>query len=383
VKLRIALRSVPLAVIAAFVYWIATHTYWAEQVVPRAPRGTALSDPFYAAERLARTLGAHATAERLFRLPAEENAVVVTASWDWDRSSTQRIQMQRWVKSGGRLVADLSLLGDDTFSEWSGITRYYVKTKPGECRDEEEGGVSLWPPSRIRRRYELCGLYANSYLFSTHRPVWQVSDAYGLQALRIRIGHGSVSVVNGVPFTHLELLQGTDPSLFVAATQLHTGDTIYFLSDQDHASLLALTWRLGAPVVVLLLAALLLALWRAAPRFGPAVPSPERARRSLAEQIRGTAQFLLRVGDGQVLHTATVNALFAAAPRHISAFSSLPSTERVSQLARATGFSADALSAAVNYTGAHRGSELRSAIALLEAARREILRDNNRSTNGH
>ena len=386
-SLRIALRVALLIAIGAFVYWIATHTYWADQVVPSQPRGAALSDPFYAAERLTRALGAHASAERVWKLPSK-SAVIVTAFWDWDRSSTQRAQLQHWVESGGRLVAG-SRYNSSNFSDWSGIIRRTAKRGARQgieampCRREEESGASPWPVTAPPRRYEICDLYGESFLTSRSAPVWQVADAYGVQALRIKVGRGSISVVNGVPFTYLELLKGSNAALFVAATQLHAGDDIYFISDQGHASLLALTWRFGAPVVVLLLGALMLALWRAAPRFGPSIPSPEKARRSLAEQIRGTGQFLLSVGDGQALHAATVRALFSAAPRRISTFSNLSGAERVARLARATGFSASALAAAINYTGARRATELRSAIALLEAARREILRNNNGSTDGN
>ncbi len=386
-SLRILLRVVVLAALGAFVYWVATHTYWVDQVVPRSPRGAALTDPFYAAERLVQKLGAHASYERLWRLPPE-HTVVVTGYWDWDRSSAERMQLEHWVESGGTLVVEWgSLIHDEVFSDWSGITLktgkgQNVKWKPGGCRDEEEGGAPS-PATGTPVRYEICGLYGDNFLASTRVPVWQVSDAYGSQALRIRVGRGSVTVVNGDPITYFQFLRGTDAALFVAATQLHTGDEFYFLSDQGHVSLLALAWRFGAPVVVLLLGALALALWRAAPRFGPPMASPERARRSLAEQIRGTGQFLLRVGDGQALHAATVRALFAAAPRRISAFASLSSADRISRLAGATGFPADALASAVNYTGARRTNELRSAIALIEAARREILRNNKRSTDGN
>src|SRR5262249_24682255 len=149
-------------------------------------------------------------------------------------------------------------------------------------RDEEESGVSLWPATGRARRYEVCGLYINGFLASTRTPDWKVADAYGAQALRISVGRGSVTVINGEPFTHVQFLKGTHAALFVAATQLHSGDEVHFFSDADHPSLLALTWRFGAPVVVLLLGALAFALWRAAPRFGPTVASPESARRSLA-----------------------------------------------------------------------------------------------------
>lgn len=390
-KARTALRLGVLAAVGAFIYWIASHTYWVEVVVPRQPRGAALTQPFYVAERLARALGARASYEGLWRLPAR-NAIVVTANLDWGRSSAERAQVQQWVTGGGRLVTDLSYFDQaKVFSSWSGVTRrfgkhasdYKVQWKPGGCRDEVETGTGLWPVSATPRHYQLCELYGHESLVSTRTPVWEVSDSDGLQALRVNIGQGSITVVNGEPFTYLHLLKGTHASLFVAATQLHTGDEIYFLSDAVHTSLVALAWDFGAPVVVLLLGALVLALWRGAPRFGPALPSPESARRSLAEQIRGTGQFLLRVGDGQALHAATVSALFAAAPRRISAFSSLSGAQRISCLARVTGFSAAALEGAVNYTGARRSNELRSAIALLEAARRQILNPNNRSTDGN
>ena len=410
-NLRIVWRFAVLVAVGAFVYWIATHTYWADEMAERGPSGQALSEPFYVAERLSKALGARASYEGLWRLP-DRNAVVVVTSWDWDRSSTQRVQLQRWVESGGRLVTDLSFFKDhDTFSAWSGIKRQYpkpvhkhniletvaesnsrgrsgtqntiVRLPPGECHKGEESGANLWSATPTPRRYDLCGFYGYGFLASTRAPVWQVADAAGVQALRIRVGQGSISVVNGDPFTYLNFLLGTHATLFVAATQLHAGDEIYFLTDQNHASLLALSWRFGAPVIALLLGALILALWRAAPRFGPAMASPESARRSLAEQIRGTGQFLLRVGDGQALHAATVRALFAAAPRRISAFASLSSADRVNRLARVTGFSADALAEAINYTGARRTNELRSTIALLEAARRAILRNKDRSTDGN
>jgi hypothetical protein len=388
VSLRIAWRLILLAGIAAFVYWIATHTYWADEVVPQMPRGEALRDPFYAAERLARALGARASSDRLWGLPPE-NGVVVAEFWDWDRNGNHRTQLQHWVESGGRLVTYLGYQPNDSFSRWSGVTRRTESKparpknwKPGGCRDADESGVSLWPAAGTPRRYELCGVNLD-FLVSSRPPEWQVADENGLQALRVKVGRGSVTIVNGFIFTYGQLLKGTHASLFVAATQLHSGDEIRFFSDQDHASLLALTWRFGAPVVVLLLGALALTLWRAAPRFGPTMATPERARRSLAEQIRGTGQFLLRVGDGQALHAATARALLTAAERRISAFATLPSAERINLLARATGFPADALAAAVNYSGAQRANELRSAIALLEAARREILRTDNRSTHGN
>src|SRR5262249_52299120 len=74
-------------------------------------------------------------------------------------------------------------------------------------------------------------------------------------------------------------------------------------------TLLSLMWSAGWPVIVLALILVLLALWRGAPRFGPLEAPPSTARRSLAEQIRGTGQFTLRVGGGRALQAAALPAL--------------------------------------------------------------------------
>jgi hypothetical protein len=73
---------------------------------------------------------------------------------------------------------------------------------------------------------------------------------------------------------------------------------VHFLTESEHPSLLALIWMYGAPVVGLAAAWLLLALWRNGVRFGSIVGTAPAARRSLAEQIRGTGQFALRFGGG-------------------------------------------------------------------------------------
>ena len=73
-------------------------------------------------------------------------------------------------------------------------------------------------------------------------------------------------------------------------------------------------WRYGAPSRLCSASRWSrLALWRGGVRFGPLTAASETARRSLAEQIRGTGQFVLRHGGGEALHAAAVRALNEAA----------------------------------------------------------------------
>ena len=95
----------------------------------------------------------------------------------------------------------------------------------------------------------MCDLDSSSFSRATE-AVWALRDASGIQAMRVQVGRGSVTVVNAIPFLP-GLFDGDHGRLFVAATQLRRGDDVRFLSEDHHPSLLALLWRHGAAVVVL------------------------------------------------------------------------------------------------------------------------------------
>jgi hypothetical protein len=191
--------------------------------------------------------------------------------------------------------------------------------------------------------------------------------------MRVAIGRGSVTVVNSAPFRYRSLFDGDHGRLFVAAAQLRHGDEVHFMSEDDYPGLMTLMWRRGAPVVAIGLVLVGLLLWRGAVRFGPLAPSPASARRSLADQIRGSGRFALQCG-GQALHAAVVRALDEAARRRISRYGSMPPDGRSAALARLTGIDGDALSSAVDLSRPRRAGELHRTLTLLEAARRETLK---------
>ena len=202
---------------------------------------------------------------------------------------------------------------------------------------------------------------------------WRLQDRDGnTQALRVPIGRGSVTMVNSFAFDNTSLLECDNALLFTAATQLHRGDEIHFLTDGQGGSLLTLLWTYGSPVIVLAALLVVLWLWRSGVRFGPLVAAADPARRSLAEQIRGTGQFTLRFGGGTALHAATVRALNEAAARHVPHYERLTGDERAAALAPLTGLGSGELTAALLDPAARRPHEIRKTIAFLEAARRRI-----------
>jgi hypothetical protein len=212
--------------------------------------------------------------------------------------------------------------------------------------------------------------------------LWTLRDATGLQAIRVQVGRGTVTEINAEPFRGRDLFDADHGWLLVAATELRPGDDVHFLSEDDHPSLLALAWQHGAPVIVLGLALVALMLWRGAVRFGPIETPQDPARRSLAEQIRGTGRFVLRHGSGASLHAAAVRALEDTARRRVPAYARLRPDERIDALARLTRFDRGALAAAIHHAGHRRAQELRDTIALLETARRTITIDTPKATHG-
>jgi hypothetical protein len=287
------------------------------------------------------------------------------------------------VESGGHLVVDRSLIGGDRELEsWTGIKREVLALEENaaneneeedDCADLEVETVTA-DPSTSSVSYFICGIEPGSRLTtnSRRRATWLLSDAEGMQALRVEIGRGSFTLINGTPFDNHTIFDGDNALLFIAATGLDRGDRILFLSDEENASLLDLIWTHGAPVVLLSLGVIALALWRGSLRFGPPAGAADPARRSLAEQIVGTGRFTLRYGGGRALHAAAVRALHETARRYISGYGSMQGHTRIAALATATGMDESSLAEAIHYAGSRSAGELRKVVTLLETARRRI-----------
>ena len=357
-------------------------TEWRETEVRMPPRGEARRNPFYAMQRVADALGARTSWKHALGT-ASPGGVVVLSAFHWNLLPARQAALERWVESGGRLVVDDRLLSVRAFERWSGIS---WESPDDESDEEFIGPVDGRPPklcrdlrnavdgdSLQRRRYRLCEYGDGRWLVTSKRPEWQLQDDDGPQVLRVRVGRGTVTVINASPFTAVAPLAGEHARLFVDATQLRSGDEVHFLTENERPSLLALIWRYGAPVVLLAAAWIALALWRGGQRFGPLVPPTEPVRRSLAEQIRGAGHFALRAGASESLHRATARALDEAAQRRVSGFQALDVDGRAAALARLTTFDAPTLAAAMTLVDFRNTNAIRSSVSVLERARRQLL----------
>jgi hypothetical protein len=387
-------------------WWIARNTYWDETSIPAPLTGEAADNPFYTAQKFAESLGATTEWRQSLGTLPDKNSILVLTYWHWSLIDSRRKQLESWVQNGGRLVLDHTLIGDEEqLEKWSGLAFADIDDKSDNANidDSQSDGPSSndkdsdQGPSQenqnpyyddnvcgvlrteagtaisTRDHYSVCQLVPNSEITSTRAVTWSLRDDDGMQAARVAIGQGSVTLLNANPFGNRDLLEIDHGLLFVAITQLKHGDHVVFLSEEEHPSLLSLIWDYGKPVVLLCALLIAFALWRGAIRFGPPTAPTPIARRSLAEQIRGTGLFTLQFGGNQTLHATMIRALDEAARRRIVNYASLPSDKRIAALALATGLSADSLATVINHRGERSKHELQNAIALLETARRQLL----------
>jgi Domain of unknown function (DUF4350) len=392
--------------------WVASCTEWVEVDVPRPPRGEAAKNPLYVTQQLVRRLGATvATPSSLSTLPPPRATLLLT-SWYWDLFPERAQRLKGWVETGGHLVLYANNLDHQQLKGWLPISQLAPprKTKPVDEEDQDEEavddegdpgsaadaalrrlGLSLRTPCQDTvepetvpasyadggRRFKICSYVASGWkLQSSTLPLWALEGRDGPMMLRAARGQGQITVI--LPTGLLEnerVLKGDNGLAAVAALQARPGAQVWFVGEEARAPLLSWLWQQAWVVVLLGAAALLLALWRGARRFGPLAAEAPAGRRSMAEQISGTAQFLRRQGP-EALLAAQIRALDTAARGHVRGYDTLDRTQRAAAIAQHTGLDAAALGLALDKSLARKRVDLPATLELLETARRVLAQRN-------
>ena len=220
----------------------------------------------------------------------------------------------------------------------------------------------------------VCDVWDGNGYSSERTPAWDLTDAAGIQVLRVGMGRGSVTVIGPAQlYSNTGLYEHQHARVFIESAALLRGDDVWIFAPNSAEPLLALLWRLGAPALACLGAAIACSIWRGFPRFGPLVPVPQIARRSLGEQIRANARFAWRSRSLDALHAAAVRGVEESARREIVAFDRLDPDQRTAVIAARAGIAPMQLAAAMRPSEGPGPRAERSAIALLEQARRSLL----------
>lgn len=422
-----AMTAIVLLALLVVGWALTVRTEWVDQPVARPARGEARDNPVYAAEQILRRLGLQAEHhERLDVLPPP-GARLVLMSDEWALVPERATQLQRWVQAGGHLV----LLDGDDSSEHSQALRAWLPitavellgTRPpwevrrrareasGPAADEPaEQEPDAEPPPRDRpaapaeripdaydhgekdvrrewlqseppmlgdvQRIATCGALGWQHRLEPragHQANWTLRRGEHVQAMRVPLGQGSVTVLNGESLLlHTrQLMRCEHPLLLAAAVQATPGATVWIYLNEKRQALLPWLWERGWIAVLLGLLAVVAGLWRAAVRFGPLLATPQRLRRSISEQVRGLAVYLHREGPDALLD-AQRRALDEVAGRRIAGYERLKLSDRPGAVAAATGLPVDMMEQAMATRLALRKT-LPQRLQWLETARRRLL----------
>ncbi|HEY3849980.1 MAG TPA: DUF4350 domain-containing protein [Steroidobacteraceae bacterium] len=390
----------------ALIVWVARHTYWDEVTITTPPTGAAARNPYYALTRLAGSLGIQTNMIGSLRALPPDGIVFVNSLYD-DLRHEPLESLQAWVQSGGRLIIRGNTLeASEPLQIWSGIRpplREFESARPAApgaprtpVRPQAPGAprtpVRPSAPRAVPRPVHDCRRMAvdidgvadgHSLVlcealpdgFTSERvPSWSLSDSQGIQALRVPIGRGELTVFG--PFfmlTNQGLAKGDHAEIFIAAAGLKHGDRLEILSPTRAEPLPVLLWRLAAPALVFLFVAAALTIIRHLPRFGPPIPAAAPIRRSLAEQIRANARFAWRTQKLKSLRAAIRQALDEAAQRQIAGYALMGPRKRAEVLAASTGLDAATINAALVADSGGSVNEHRAAITLLDVCRRILI----------
>lgn len=137
---RLLLIAIGLGLIA-LTWWLIENMTWEEVRVPSQPKGEAVLNPLFAAQRLLSELGADAKSSMSFREPPPGDptrTVLILPTQRRTLTQAQHAALEDWVRSGGHLVAVAYTLGQqgeraDPLMEVLGVTR--VQRKPKRARN--------------------------------------------------------------------------------------------------------------------------------------------------------------------------------------------------------------------------------------------------------
>ena len=380
--------------LAAGIAWLVVNTEWVDTERPRPLPPEMREDGSLLAREYLQALGLKPRrVDDLIALPPAGATLVLTAGY-WNLIDGSSERLQRWVQAGGHLVLDARALRSvDDEGHWLPLRR--TTPPPEKSNNDNRYNCRVLRPRSALAPAEPEGfvacLWGHAQLTPQKQaPLWALdSEEHGTEVLRVALGRGRVTafaevfnfddnvpapVIDSMPvmrgFSNRGIVVGDNAALLAALVDAKRGDEVWLVTRIQRPALPLWLWQQAWPAWLLAAVALVLALWRGGSRFGPLQHEPPTARRSLAAQIRGGADFLFRHQPG-ALQAMARRALDEAAARRIGGWRALKRSERPAALARATGLPEMQLAEALSDSASR--AEVGPALALLESARRALL----------
>ncbi len=374
-----------IAVVAAFVAWF-LYTYEREEVeVYSGYQGEARWNPYLAAEMLLTKLGIEAETRETLRptewLPPSTDTLIISAD-PTIAVGDELDALYAWVQSeGGHLVllppeeesADVDLL-----LSLFGLGFEEVDPDPiGDDPDDEsvDDGAE-----------ESVEDYESDYTLALHRTYYRITntldseavttleDDKGNIAVRVEDGNGFVTVIaSDLYFTNSYLDEADHARLLldVVAGYVDPGK-VWFVFQASFPPLWQVIWDAAPYLVLTLVAALLLWLWAALPRFGPKVEPSTEDRRSINEHVSAAGSFAWRHEGSEALAASVVRAVLQEAERRHPGIGRLPAEKQAEALAHLTGIDAQTILDGLVAAGDNRPRDFTENIQLLQTIRKAL-----------
>lgn len=384
-----------MAVLAALLLaWLSQALEWTEIETRQPAQGEAATNPWYASQHLVRRLGGAVVQSDSLRTLPPPGARLILTSPHWDLFPGNLERLRQWVEQGGDLIIPAYFLQQKKFSTWIPMQRASKKpTKPGaalpaakDTEDDDEGDDYRplttgchptkeqqmdAPANTTPRSFLVCAVTYRT--LETPQPVlWGLTNEHGYEALRVALGQGSVTALEADELgMHEELFSADNAQAWVRALNLRAHSVVWFVINEKRPPLFQWLWTQGWVALLLFAALTGLALWRNGMRLGPVAPAPTLARRSMAEQVRGTAQFLRR-RSAPTLHQALLRALDETAVHQVRHYRSLNLQDRAQSVARITQLDTPALTYAMRTDAKRSTLATLQTLRLLETARRRL-----------
>jgi len=302
----------------------------------------ALRDPWLAAQRLVQRMGALATSVRalpnLRTLPP--SAVLVLPAQRHTISQPLRAAVLAWVEKGGHLIIEAEHdRQPDPFLEALGVERKRIGNPDDEDERREEIVEVLLPGSTVTSRVEM----DKGLSIESPAAEFRFDGDAATHVLLARQGAGRVIVLNDLSFATNRWIGAHDHAQFLwELVSLAPGrPAVHFFNNPGQLSFWEwLRENAWAPLAGGA-AAILLWLWRTAPRLGPVAPDPERARRRLLDHLRASGRFLWSHGGAQRMLEAARDSCLRRVGRAHPDFLATAEADRPRRLAELLGWTED------------------------------------------
>lgn len=372
--------------------WLFTSTEWKDVEVDTPARGEALTNSTYVLQKLAQHMGVKVVKATGFEKTPPAHATMMLNQAPDNLLPENRDRIKQWVARGGHLVVPSSWLDGEERAKmgvWPPMELQTVDdAQAADANPAKEVTADGDHCSPLQQSVGASRVFAGqdsplSYcgwedvdrqaIKGVGPVLWSLDSSVGPQAMRVQAGQGTVTAsrVFTYLFDNTQIFKGHHGAIIVALLGMHAGQELWIVEEDAREPLPLWLWNQADMVWVLAGLALVMWLWHVAPRFGPMKPALPLERRSMAEQLSGTAAFMKNSGRA-ALHAAQRRALEDVAMVKLPRYRSMSVAQKIAAISEATGCDRAALEQAMQMQSFLHQATWLDACALMERVRRRL-----------